>query len=130
MHTGLVLMDQRLGITRRAGLGLLAASPLLGKNFTSDITVGALLSLTGSWSTLGLTSRALLQMAVAEINSFFASVGSPGRVRLQVEDTALDPKAAVNALKVLAGSGARLVIGPQSSAEVPRPSVSTSRTRA
>jgi branched-chain amino acid transport system substrate-binding protein len=110
-------MDQRLGITRRAGLGLLAASPLLGKNFTSDITVGALLSLTGSWSTLGLTSRALLQMATDEINSFFASVGSPGRVRLQVEDTALDPKAAVNALKVLAGSGARLVIGPQSSAE-------------
>jgi len=104
-------------ITRRAGLGLLAATPLLGKNFTSDITVGALLSLTGSWSSLGLTSQSLLQQAVGEINTFFGSIGSPGRVRLQVEDTRLDPAACVNSLRVLAGSGARLVIGPQSSAE-------------
>src|SRR5215472_345345 len=101
-------------ITRRAGLGLLAAAPLLGRNFNSDVTVGALLSLTGSWSTLGMTSQALLNQAVAQINNFFSSVGSPGRVRLQVEDTKLDPPTCVNALRVLNGSGARLVIGPQS----------------
>jgi branched-chain amino acid transport system substrate-binding protein len=110
-------MALQSGITRRAGLGLLAGAPLLGKNFTSDITVGALLSLTGSWSTLGQTSKALLETAVGEINSFFGSIGSPGRIRLQVEDTKLDPATCVNSLRVLAGSGAKLVIGPQSSAE-------------
>jgi branched-chain amino acid transport system substrate-binding protein len=110
-------MHSKGGITRRAGLGLLAASPLLGKNFTSDLTVGALLSLTGTWSTLGLTSQALLKTAVNELNAFLASVGSPGRIRLRVEDTRLDPASCVNALKVLAGTGATLVIGPQSSAE-------------
>lgn len=110
-------MDHRTGFTRRAGLGLLAASPLLARNFTGDFTVGALLSLTGSWSSLGLTSRALLQTAVADLNSFFASAGNPARIRLQVEDTALDPPTCVNALKSLSGAGVNLVIGPQSSAE-------------
>jgi branched-chain amino acid transport system substrate-binding protein len=118
LQTNRTLMKQKLGMTRRAGLGLFAAAPLmLGRNFTDDITVGALLSLTGSWSTLGLTSQALLQTAVGEINTFFGSIGSPGRIRLQVEDTRLDPATCVNSLRVLAGSGARLVIGPQSSAE-------------
>jgi branched-chain amino acid transport system substrate-binding protein len=110
-------MEIKPGMTRRAGLGLLASAPLLGRDFNNDLTVGALLSLTGSWSTLGLTSRALLQTAVTQINAFFSSIGSPGRIRLQVEDTRLDPATCMNSLRVLAGSGARLVIGPQSSAE-------------
>lgn len=110
-------MNDKSGITRRAGLGLFAALPLMGRNFTDDITVGALLSLTGSWSTLGLTSQSLLQTAVSDLNTFFAGIGSPGRIRLQVQDTRLDPATCVNSLRVLAGSGARLVIGPQSSAE-------------
>jgi branched-chain amino acid transport system substrate-binding protein len=108
------------GFTRRASLGLLAATaatPLLGRGFGSDITIGALLSLTGDWSTLGLTSKALLQIAVNEINTFLDSTGTPGRVTLRIEDTKLDPAAAVNSLRSLAGAGVKLVIGPQSSAE-------------
>jgi branched-chain amino acid transport system substrate-binding protein len=56
-------------------------------------------------------------MAVDELNSFLRGVGSTGRIRLQVEDTRLDPATCMNSLRVLAGSGAKLVIGPQSSAE-------------
>jgi branched-chain amino acid transport system substrate-binding protein len=82
-----------------------------------DLTIGALLSLSGDWSTLGIASQALLEIAVAEINTFFEATQSPGRVLLRVEDTKLDPDRAVNAYKSLAGAGARLIIGPQSSAE-------------
>jgi branched-chain amino acid transport system substrate-binding protein len=111
---------QNTGITRRAGLGLLAgagASPLLARGLGGDITIGALLSLTGDWSTLGITSKALLETAVAEINAFFDATSTPGRVTLRVEDTKLDANLAVNGLRSLAGAGAKLVIGPQSSAE-------------
>src|SRR3954468_11700807 len=96
------------GMTRRAGLGLLAASaatPLLARGLGSDITIGALLSLTGDWSTLGITSKALLEMAVAEINALFEATGTPGRVSLRVEDTKLDPAAAVNSFQSLVGAG-------------------------
>src|SRR3954452_3042979 len=109
------------GITRRAGLGLLAgagaAAPLMARGLASDLTIGALLSLTGDWSTLGIASKALLEIAVAEINAFFDSISAPGRVRLRVEDTKLDPTAAVTSARVLAAAGVKLVIGPQSSAE-------------
>ncbi len=107
-------------ITRRAGLGLLAASavaPLKARGLGSDITIGALLSLTGDWSTLGITSKALLEIAVAEINAWFESTGTPGRVSLRIEDTKLIPANAVNSFKSLVGAGAKLIIGPQSSAE-------------
>ena len=105
-------------MTRRAGLGLLAGAgvaPLVARGLGGDITIGALLSLTGDWSTLGITSKALLEIAVAEINAFFDATSTPGRVTLRVEDTKLDPAAAVNGLRSLAGAGAKLVIGPQSS---------------
>jgi len=95
------------------------AAPLLARadTLTADITVGALLSLTGGWATLGQTSRALLEMAVADMNAFLSSAGAQGRVRLRVEDTRLDPAACVSSMRVLAGAGAKLIIGPQSSAE-------------
>jgi branched-chain amino acid transport system substrate-binding protein len=64
-----------------------------------------------------VTSKALLEIAAAEINAFFDATQTPGRVSVQVYDTKLDPAAAVNALKSLAGAGVKLVIGPQSSAE-------------
>jgi branched-chain amino acid transport system substrate-binding protein len=110
-------MKNSSGFTRRASFGLLAAAPLLGRGLDTDITIGALLSLTGDWSTLGIASKALLEIAVAEINTFLATLSAPGRVVLRVEDTKLDPTAAVNAARVLAGQGVKLLIGPQSSAE-------------
>jgi len=112
--------NSNFGITRRAGFGLLAASaasPLLARGLGNDLTIGALLSLTGDWSTLGITSNALLEIAVTEINAFFDATNSPGHVSLRVEDTKLDPATAVNSFKSLVGAGAKLIIGPQSSAE-------------
>jgi branched-chain amino acid transport system substrate-binding protein len=112
-------MNHSTGFTRRAGLGLLAgaAAPLLGRGLGGDITIGALLSLTGDWSTLGIASKAILEIAVAEINGLFESTQTPGRVVLRVEDTKLEPERAVNAFRSLMGAGARLFIGPQSSSE-------------
>src|SRR5690242_11720170 len=105
-------------ITRRAGLGLLAAPMFTqAQTTTGDITIGALLSLTGDWSTLGITSQSLLNTAVSEMNAFFTKAGLTTRVRLRVEDTRLDATACVNSLRTLAGAGASIIIGPQSSAE-------------
>ena len=35
-----------------------------------NITIGALLSLTGNWSTLGLTSQESMNLAIKDINSY------------------------------------------------------------
>lgn len=83
------------------------------------IVVGALLSLTGEWSSLGLASQAALQIAVDDLNAEFREAGLPTVVELRVEDTKLDPVLAEQAfLKLTRRYNVSVVIGPQSSSEV------------
>ncbi|MFN3648279.1 MAG: ABC transporter substrate-binding protein [Armatimonadota bacterium] len=82
------------------------------------LLVGALLSLTGEWQSLGVTSQAALEIGVSRINDELRAAGSRDRVKLLVEDTKLDSTLALKKLKRLAARGVRTVIGPQSSAEL------------
>ena len=83
-----------------------------------EVVFGALLSLTGEWSTLGQASQAALELATADINARMEALGSPVRVRFIVADTRLDPQTALTQVQALAAQGVRIVVGPQSSAEV------------
>jgi branched-chain amino acid transport system substrate-binding protein len=84
----------------------------------NTLRLGALLSLTGDWASLGQNSRAALGLAVDDVNADLSSRGEDLRVELSVEDTKLVPDLADSALQRLADDGVRVVIGPQSSAEV------------
>jgi branched-chain amino acid transport system substrate-binding protein len=81
---------------------------------TTDLKVGALLDLSGSWQTLGKTSQEALTLAAAAIN---AQAGMP-HVTVTVVDTHLDPATALTDLQQFYADGIRVVIGPQSSSEV------------
>ncbi len=87
-------------------------------NETKEIKVGALLSLTGDWSSLGKASQSALNIAVENINSYFTSINSNLRIKLVIEDTKLDTTIALEKIKKLAAAGIRFIIGPQSSKEV------------
>src|SRR6266513_4727295 len=77
--------------------------------------IGVLVSLTGSWSTLGKNTVAALQIAANQIAD-----QTRGRQRFQllIRDTQLDPSEALNAIQDLNSRGVKIIIGPQSSAEV------------
>ena len=79
---------------------------------------GVLLCLTGEMSSFGEAGEAAFEVAVEDVNTFFSSIGSETSVSLVVEDTETDPEVALEKLKSLAGNGVRVVIGPQTSAEV------------
>jgi branched-chain amino acid transport system substrate-binding protein len=83
-----------------------------------EIKVDALSSLTGNWSSLGLTTKAAMELADEDINAYFASKGSRYRLVTNTYDTQLEADKAVNFFKTAAGSGTRFIIGPQSSAEL------------
>ena len=87
------------------------------QNFTT-INVGAMLSLTGNWSTLGIPSKAAIEIAVEEINADFEARNVPFRFSSSVYDTKLDTALAKTYMSNALNSGIRLIIGPQSSAEV------------
>ncbi|MDO9104332.1 MAG: ABC transporter substrate-binding protein [Methylovulum sp.] len=84
------------------------------------IRIGALLSLTGNWSSLGLMSQTLLGMAKHDVNHYLAAHGSLKRVDLLVRDTRLDPDRALEKFQQLIDQNVVAVVGPQSSSEVAR----------
>jgi len=83
-----------------------------------EIKVAALLSQTGGWSNLGITSKASLEIAAEEINADFKCRHIPFRIELTVFETQLDPIIAAQTIENISANGYKFVIGPQSSAEL------------
>jgi branched-chain amino acid transport system substrate-binding protein len=89
-----------------------------GSQQGETLRIGALLSLTGGWSSLGQTSQAAMAVASDDVNAYLQEIGSDLRVEVEVADTQLDPDQAAAALQDFGRHGVRVVVGPQSSAEV------------
>ena len=83
-----------------------------------EIKVAALLSQTGGWSNLGITSKSALEIAVDKINADFKCRHIPFRFELTVFETQLDPVIAAQTVENISSSGYKFIIGPQSSAEL------------
>src|SRR5512138_210742 len=84
------------------------------------VTLGGLFSLTGNWSTRGQTSKAAMELAIADVNQYLAGNAADIRFAATIEDTRLEPDVALAQTKALHANGVQLLIGPQSSAEVAR----------
>ena len=77
--------------------------------------LGALLPLSGAFSSLGESEQAALQIAINDINNYFSENHSKTRFGLVIED---DPQISLEKLKHLSDKGIKMVIGPSTSAEV------------
>lgn len=84
---------------------------------SGDITIGALLPLTGDVSSIGEASQAALEISSEDINSYFSGLGSGKNVKVVVKDTESNPGIALEQLRKLDEMGIKIVIGPQSSTE-------------
>lgn len=84
----------------------------------TTIKVAALLSQTGGWSNLGISSKSALDLAVEEVNYNFHCAHVPFKIELTVFETQLNPVIAAQTMENIASEGFSFVIGPQSSAEL------------
>ena len=87
------------------------------KRSKRPVKIGVLVSLTGSWSTLGKNTVAALRIAAADLQDIHPQY-RPARFQFLVRDTQLDPEKALDAIRDLDHRGVKIVIGPQSSSEV------------
>jgi branched-chain amino acid transport system substrate-binding protein len=87
-----------------------------GPDNDKDITIGGIFSLTGNWATLGVTSKAAMEIGIEDVNAYLAESGY--HFTASIQDTKLDPNTALSMVTSLKGNGVEVVIGPQSSAEV------------
>ena len=81
------------------------------------LNIGGLYSITGNWSSLGITSQAAMNLALIDVNEYLEQRGSLYRLSTSVYDTQLDTASAKSAIQLAKNKGVRFVIGPQSSAE-------------
>ncbi len=82
------------------------------------MVLGALLPLTGTWSSVGESENAAIKIAIKDVNQYFTKNHSNIRIKLIVEDTETDPVVSLEKIKDLATKGIRVVIGPATSAEL------------
>lgn len=87
------------------------------KTGRQNVKIGALLSLTGNWSSLGITSRAAMDIALQDINAYMEETGSRYRFTSEIFDTKLDAALATNFIAEANKNGCKFILGPQSSAE-------------
>ncbi|HEY0036163.1 MAG TPA: ABC transporter substrate-binding protein, partial [Longimicrobium sp.] len=97
-------------------LALAACEDSTGADDPREVTIGGIFSLTGTWSSLGVTSKAAMELAVEDANRFAAGQGIT--FRADIRDTKLEPATALAAVQSLRTAGVQLIIGPQSSAEL------------
>ncbi len=84
---------------------------------SGDITIGALLPLTGNLESIGQASQTALEESQEDVNGYFSGLGSEKNVEIVVKDTESDPETALEKLRELDEMGIKIVIGPQASEE-------------
>ena len=85
----------------------------------ANLTIGALLPMSGSYSSQGFPDRLVLEKAKEDINKFFGRYFASAPVTNVVyEDTRSDPETALTMMKLLHKEGINLFIGPYTSAEL------------
>jgi len=82
------------------------------------VNIEGLFSLTGNWSSLGITSKAAIELAAEDINVYLASKNSNFKLAVSVSDTKLDTELAKTFFTKAKSNKTSFVIGPQSSAEL------------
>lgn len=83
-----------------------------------NINVQGLFSLTGNWSSLGITSKAALELAQEDINKYLNDKDAKFNISVAVTDTKLETGLAITQFSNARDAGLSFIIGPQSSAEL------------
>ena len=80
--------------------------------------IGAVISLTGAGSYTGIGTQAAIELAIIDINDYFADIGTGKSITVMIEDSETDTTVALQKVKQLHEEGIMTIVGPYSSASV------------
>jgi branched-chain amino acid transport system substrate-binding protein len=93
-------------------------TPAVTAGLSGPIPIGGLWPLTGELSSFGEENKVAFELAVKEVNDWLKSMGKPWYLVPVIEDSATDPKTALDKVRIMHGRGVKVIIGPMASAEV------------
>jgi branched-chain amino acid transport system substrate-binding protein len=89
-----------------------------GTTQPKNVTIGALVPLTGNAASIGASVNSTIRVAEADVNEYLAETNANIRVQLVIKDTGMTPEGALAGMKALHVDGVTAVVGPYSSAEL------------
>lgn len=107
-------------------MALMAMLLSIGPQSCSDITdqgnltIGALLPLSGDYASIGKSAQIALELAEADINEALSDMGRSARIQMLIKDTKTDPEVTFEELKDFMDQGLKIIIGPEDSASLSR----------
>ena len=99
-----------------------AEKPLISSfgqiNHNKEFTVGAIVPITGSSSSMGKTVKVALEKAENDVNKYFERTNSSSRFNLVIANSKSSPEDSLEAIKQLHSFGAKIIVGPATSTAV------------
>ena len=89
-----------------------------GSGSKDEIVLYAVFPTSGDLVGVSSEGKIALTLAVEALNNFYKDIGSDRTVRLNITDISSDPESALNAVKDLHKSGANMILGQFSSAQL------------
>ena len=81
-----------------------------------EITIGVITSISGAWASGGKAIKIATELAEKDVNNYLENKNSSLRIRLLIENSKSDPVETVRVVQTIIDSGAKIIIGPATSA--------------
>ena len=88
------------------------------QNFHKEFVVGAIIPFTGSFSSIGKSTKLALEKAEYDINKYFEKMNSSSRFNLIMANSKSSAEDSLEAIKQLHSLGAKIIVGPATSTAV------------
>ncbi len=88
------------------------------QNFHKEFVVGAIIPITGSFSSIGKSVKVALEKAEYDVNKYFEKMNSSSRFNLVMANSKSSPVDSLEAIKQLHSVGANIIVGPATSTAV------------
>jgi ABC-type branched-subunit amino acid transport system substrate-binding protein len=88
------------------------------QNFHKEFVVGAIIPLTGSYSSIGKPVKVALEKAEEDVNKYSEKMNSSSRFNLVMANSKSSPEDSLEAIKQLHSIGAKIIVGPATSTAV------------
>jgi branched-chain amino acid transport system substrate-binding protein len=88
------------------------------QNFHKEFVVGAIIPLTGSYSSIGKPVKVALEKAEQDVNKYSEKMNSSSRFNLVMANSKSSPEDSLEAIKQLHSIGAKIIVGPATSTAV------------
>jgi len=87
-------------------------------NLYKEFVVGAIIPITGSYSSIGKPVKVALEKAEHDVNKYFEKMNSSSRFNLFIANSKSSPEDSLEAVKQLHSLGAKIIVGPATSTAV------------